>query len=69
MEGWESVLEEFRGLLSDEGAVHRLKAVDIPSLEEQIRDQDKSLPSLAENSEKVLPITFLIYRSDLSAAD
>jgi hypothetical protein len=54
LESWESALEEFRGLLSDDGAIRRLKAVDIPSLEEQIHDQDKLLPSLAEDSEKVL---------------
>ena len=41
--------------MSDDSAIHRWKAVDIPSLEEQIRDQDKLLPSLVQNSEKVLP--------------
>ncbi len=51
---WESALERFRGLMSYDSAVRRLKAVDVPSLEEQIHDQDKLLPSLAENSEKVL---------------
>ena len=40
--------------MSNDSAVHRLKVVDIPSLEEQIHNQDKLLPSLAENSEKVL---------------
>ena len=52
---WETALESYRGLMSDDSAIHRWKAVDIPSLEEQIRDQDKLLPSLVQNSEKVLP--------------
>ena len=41
--------------MSDDSAIRRWKAVDIPSLEEQIHDQDKSLPSLVQNSEKVRP--------------
>lgn len=54
MKIFETALEYYRGLMSNDSAVHRLKVVDIPSLEEQIHNQDKLLPSLAENSEKVL---------------
>lgn len=36
-----------------ESTVNRLKAVDIPSLEGQIHDQNNLLPTLAESSEKV----------------
>ncbi|KAH8998513.1 hypothetical protein EDB92DRAFT_1835583 [Lactarius akahatsu] len=49
---WETPLEHFRGLMPYDSAIRRFKAVDIPSLEEQIRDQDKLLPSLAEDAEK-----------------
>ncbi|KAH9080471.1 hypothetical protein EDB83DRAFT_2339604 [Lactarius deliciosus] len=52
LNGWEPPLEHFRGLMPYDSAIRRFKAVDIPSLEEQIRDQDKLLPSLAEDSEK-----------------
>jgi hypothetical protein len=36
-----------------ESSVHRLKDVDIPSLEKQIYAQDELLPSLTEAAEKV----------------
>ncbi|KAI9443279.1 hypothetical protein H4582DRAFT_1808403 [Lactarius indigo] len=49
---WEIALEHFRGLMPYDSAIRRLKAVDIPSLEKQIHDQGKLLPSLAEDSEK-----------------
>ncbi|KAH9065351.1 hypothetical protein EDB87DRAFT_1749578 [Lactarius vividus] len=49
---WETSLEYCRGLMSYDSAIRRLKTVDIPSLEEKIHDQDKLLPSLAEDSEK-----------------
>ncbi|KAH9049850.1 hypothetical protein EDB84DRAFT_1555814 [Lactarius hengduanensis] len=49
---WEINLEHFQGLMPYDSAIRRFKAVEIPSLEEQIRDQDKLLPSLAEDSEK-----------------
>ncbi|KAN0125486.1 P-loop containing nucleoside triphosphate hydrolase protein [Lactarius tabidus] len=52
LKDWEIVLEDYRRLMSDDSAIHRLKAMDIPSLEEQIHDQDKLLPSLVQNSEK-----------------
>ena len=54
LKDWETVLEDCRGLTSDDSAIHRLKSVDIPSLEEQIHDQDNLLPSLVQTSEKVL---------------
>ncbi|KAH9042066.1 hypothetical protein EDB85DRAFT_2071691 [Lactarius pseudohatsudake] len=49
---WEINLEHFQGLMPYDSAIRRFKAVEIPSLEEQIRDQDKLLPPLAEDSEK-----------------
>jgi hypothetical protein len=39
--------------MSCESSVHRLKDVEIPSLEKQIHDQDELLPSLTEAAEKV----------------
>lgn len=42
-----------------ESSVHRLKDVDIPSLEKQIHDQDELLPSLTEAAEKVSHLTYL----------
>jgi hypothetical protein len=50
---WEKLLEGYRGLMSCESSVHRLKDVEIPSLEKQIHDQDELLPSLTEAAEKV----------------
>ncbi|KAH9179304.1 P-loop containing nucleoside triphosphate hydrolase protein [Lactarius sanguifluus] len=52
LKDWEINLEHFQGLMPCDSAIRRFKAVEIPSLEEQIRDQDKLLPSLAEDSEK-----------------
>ncbi|KAN0123479.1 P-loop containing nucleoside triphosphate hydrolase protein [Russula decolorans] len=52
LEYWESLLEGYRGLMPCESSVHRLKDVDIPSLEKQIHAQDESLPSLTEAAEK-----------------
>ncbi|KAH9986706.1 hypothetical protein BJV77DRAFT_52857 [Russula vinacea] len=49
---WESELEGYRELMSCESSVHRLKEVDILSLEKQIHAQDELLPSLAEVAEK-----------------
>ena len=43
--------------MSCESSVHRLKDVDIPSLENQILAQDELLPSLAETAEKVWYLT------------
>jgi hypothetical protein len=40
-----------------ESSIHRLKEVDIPSLETQIRTQDGLLPSLAEAAENVWDLT------------
>jgi len=50
---WESALEDYRKLMSCESSVHRLREVDIPSLENQIHAQDGLLPSLARSAEKV----------------
>jgi hypothetical protein len=50
---WEVTLKEYRELIPCESSIHRLKEVDIPSLETQIRAQDGLLPSLAEAAEKV----------------
>ncbi|KAH9969662.1 P-loop containing nucleoside triphosphate hydrolase protein [Russula dissimulans] len=49
---WESALKDYRGLMSCESSVRRLKEVDISSLEKQIHDRDELLPSLAEAAEK-----------------
>lgn len=51
VELWESALKSYRELMPCESSVHRLKDVDIPSLEEQIHAQDESLPSLTEIAE------------------
>lgn len=45
--------------MSCESSVHRLKDVDIPSLEKQILAQDDLLPSLTEVAEKVSHSTYL----------
>jgi DNA repair protein RAD50 len=42
-----------------ESSIHRLKEVDILSLEKQIHAQDELLPSLTEVAEKVLHLTYL----------
>ncbi len=49
--------------MSCESSVHRLKDVDISSLEKQIHTQDELLPSLTEVAEKVWRLTYsqLIY--------
>ena len=53
--------------MSCESSIHRLKEVDILSLEKQIHAQDELLPSLAEVAEKVSHLTYLhsIHLSDL----
>jgi hypothetical protein len=56
---WESHLERYRGLMSCESSFHRLKDVDIPSLEKQIHAQDELLPSFTEAAEKVSHLTYL----------
>jgi DNA repair protein RAD50 len=57
LKAWESELEEYRALMPCESSVHRLKEVDIPSLETQIRAQDGLLPSLTEAAENVWHLT------------
>ncbi|KAF8476550.1 P-loop containing nucleoside triphosphate hydrolase protein [Russula ochroleuca] len=49
---WESALKGYRELMPCESSVHRLKEVDILSLEKQIHAQDELLPSLTEVAEK-----------------
>jgi hypothetical protein len=65
---WESELEGYRELMSCESSVHRLKEVDILSLEKQIHAQDELLPSLAEVAEKVLHLPYIACASDLYVA-
>lgn len=59
MKYWESLLRDYRELISCESSVHRLKGEDIPSLEKQIHAQDELLPSLTEVAEKVSHLTYL----------
>jgi hypothetical protein len=53
LETWESTLKEHRELIPCESSIHRLREVDIPSIEKQIHALDESLPSLAKVAEKV----------------
>lgn len=59
LEFYELALEGYRELISCESSIHRLKEVDIMSLEKQIHAQDELLPSLAEAAEKVSHLSYM----------
>lgn len=59
LKDWESNLEGYRELMPCESSIHRLKEIDILSLEKQIHAQDELLPSLTEAAEKVLHLLYM----------
>jgi hypothetical protein len=49
---WEDELKRLQSLLPFEAARNKLRDEEIPALEQQIKEDDDKLPSLAEKAEK-----------------
>ena len=53
MKEWEEELERLQKLVPTQASQDRLKGVELPALEKQIKEQEGAIPSIGEKAEKV----------------
>jgi DNA repair protein RAD50 len=53
MKEWEEELERLQKLVPTQASRDRLKGVELPALEKQIKEQEDTIPSFGEKAEKV----------------
>lgn len=65
MKEWEEELGRLQTLVPNQASRDRLKNIEIPALENQIKEQEGAIPSLSEKAEEVrlctiVPVLLLI---------
>lgn len=53
LKDWVVELERLQGLLPVEASLIRLKSVELPALEQQIKEQESLIPGISDTAEKV----------------